>query len=180
MDRIGRTTRVWRIAVLALLLLAFLGPWAMERINVPAEYPCSAPFVRLRGDFCGAPVSGAAMVSAIVGELASRAGALAAGDATRVALRDTLPMILFTIPAVVPFIIAALSVPRGESRRRHLFRLVIWGLAVAWSLWWLAVSASMSPPFRVWGISLYAGLACVALTLEGLALANRRRSVTAK
>jgi hypothetical protein len=179
MKRIGEYGRVWRFAALALLLVAFLGPWAMERINVPAEYPCSVPFVRLRGDYCGLPFTGAAMISAIVEELGSRAGALAAGDATRVALRDTLPMILFAIPAVLPFVIAALSVPRGESRRRHLFRLVVWGLAVAWSLWWLAVSASVSPPFRVWGISLYAGLACVALTLEGMALVNRRKSAEA-
>jgi hypothetical protein len=153
----------------------------MERINVPAGYPCSAPFVRLRGDYCGLPFTGAAMISTIVGELASRAGALAAGDATRVALRDTLPMILFTIPAAVPFTIAALSVLRGESRRRQLLRLVVWGLAVVWSLWWLAISVGISPPFRVWGAWLYAGLACAALTLEALALASRRRtSVTAR
>jgi hypothetical protein len=180
MGWIGRTMRIWRIAALALLLLAFVGPWAMERINVPAEYPCSAPFVRLRGDYCGLPFTGAAMISAIVGDLASRAGALAAGDAPRIALRDTLPMILFAIPAVLPFVIAALSVSRGESHRKQLFRLVVWGLAVAWSLWWLAVSVSVSPPIRVWGILLYAGLAGAALTLEGLALANRRKSAEAR
>ena len=176
MTRIGEHGRVWRFAALALLLLAFVGPWAMDRVNVPAEYPCSAPFVRLRGDYCGLPLSGVAMISAIVEELAGRAGALAAGDATRVALRDTFPMILSTIPAVLPFVIAVLSVFRGESHRKQLFRLVVWGSAVAWSLWWLAVSVSVSPPFRVWGVLLYAGLACAALTLEALALASRRRS----
>ena len=168
--------RIWRVAALALLLLAFAGPWAMERINVPAEFACSAPFVRLRGDHCGLPLTGVWMISAIVEELASRVGALAAGDATRVALRDTFLMILLAIPAVLPFIIAVLSVFRGESQRKQLFRLVVWGMAVAWSVWWLAVSASVSPPIRVRGIWLYVGLACVALTLEGLALASRRRS----
>jgi hypothetical protein len=152
----------------------------MERINVPAEYPCSAPFVRLRGDFCGVPLSGAAMVSALVEELAGRAGALAAGDATRVALRDTFLMILLALPAVLPFVIAALSVSRADSQGKRVLRLVAWGMAGVWSLWWLAVPVSESPPLRVWGVLLYAGLACAALTLEALDLANRRRPVTAK
>ena len=52
--------RLWGIAILALLLLAILGPWAYDQINVPAEYPCSAPFIRLEGDFCGVPYSGTA------------------------------------------------------------------------------------------------------------------------
>jgi hypothetical protein len=118
------------------------------------------------------------VISTIVEELASRAGALAAGDATRVALRDTFPMILVAIPAALAFIIAVLSVFRGEGHRKQSFRLAAWGAAVVWSLWWLAVTVRVSPPTRVWGVLLYAGLACAALTSEALALASRRRSVT--
>jgi hypothetical protein len=31
--------RIWRVIALAMLVLAFLGPWAFDRILVPAEYP---------------------------------------------------------------------------------------------------------------------------------------------
>lgn len=39
--------RVWRVAILVLLLAAIIGPWAYDRVNVPAEYPCAPPFIRL-------------------------------------------------------------------------------------------------------------------------------------
>ncbi len=47
-----------RLAILALLIISLLGPWMFDLINVPAEYPCDEPFVRLEGDFCGYPLSG--------------------------------------------------------------------------------------------------------------------------
>ena len=47
-----------RIFILALLIIAMLGPWTFDLINVPAQYLCDEPFVRLYGDFCGSPVSG--------------------------------------------------------------------------------------------------------------------------
>jgi hypothetical protein len=50
--------RIWRVITLAVLLLAILGPWAFDRTNVPAEFPCTGPHIRLEGDFCGIPMSG--------------------------------------------------------------------------------------------------------------------------
>ncbi len=40
--------RVWRLAILLLLLIAIAGPWAFDLVNVPAEYSCAAPYVRLK------------------------------------------------------------------------------------------------------------------------------------
>jgi hypothetical protein len=33
---------VWRVAVLVLLLVAMVAPWAFDVVDVPSEYPCSA------------------------------------------------------------------------------------------------------------------------------------------
>jgi hypothetical protein len=44
---------VWRGLLLLLFFLAMAGPWMFDRIWVPAEYTCSAPFVRLDENFCG-------------------------------------------------------------------------------------------------------------------------------
>ncbi len=74
--------RVWRAAILMLLLLASIGPWAFDRIVVPAEYACSAPFIRLKGDFCGTPLSGVWILLAVVGEAIRIVGSLVTGTST--------------------------------------------------------------------------------------------------
>jgi hypothetical protein len=49
---------VWRVAIITLLLVAIIGPWWYDLINVPSQYTCSSPFIRLKGDYCGIPMSG--------------------------------------------------------------------------------------------------------------------------
>lgn len=43
---------------MTLLLVAIIGPWWYDLINVPSQYTCSSPFIRLKGDYCGKPMSG--------------------------------------------------------------------------------------------------------------------------
>ena len=45
--------RFWRVIILAMLMVSFVGPWFFDVIMVPAEYECNLPFVRLDDDFCG-------------------------------------------------------------------------------------------------------------------------------
>jgi hypothetical protein len=170
---LGERMRIWRLAALTLLVLAFVGPWAMDRVNVPAEYPCTPPVVRLRGDYCGLPISGAWMLSALASELANRAGPLIRGAATPADLGWAALIVLIGFLALLPIIVALLSLLREQ--RAQPFRLLAWGITVAWSLW-LALSVRVLPPIRVWGIWLYVGVACVSLGSEILAQVGRRRS----
>jgi hypothetical protein len=121
--------RVWRLVVLGLLLMAFVGPWAFELINVPSEYPCSAPFIRLQGDYCGTPVSGIAILPALLGELVNLAVQLVAGPA---AIHDLGRRLLFILGALLLFLpllsTVFLTLP-GNRRPRQLFHLLLWGLA---------------------------------------------------
>lgn len=55
---ITQNISIFRAGALILFVVALLGPWTFDVINVPAEYECSAPFIRLNGDFCGMPMSG--------------------------------------------------------------------------------------------------------------------------
>ena len=48
----------WRVALLVVVLVAIMGPWTFDPINVPSEYPCQAPYIRLDDDFCGTPLPG--------------------------------------------------------------------------------------------------------------------------
>jgi hypothetical protein len=58
MSWLNQNARLWRIIILVLLVLTFIGPWGYDRINVPAQYECSPPNFRLEGDFCGMPLPG--------------------------------------------------------------------------------------------------------------------------
>ena len=58
MPWINEHKRVWRGAMVVMLLVSTMGPWFFDLLWVPAEYTCSAPAIRLDGDYCGLPVSG--------------------------------------------------------------------------------------------------------------------------
>jgi hypothetical protein len=58
MSWINENRNIIRATALPLFLLAILGPWMYDLIHVPAEYTCGKPFIRLDGDYCGAPMSG--------------------------------------------------------------------------------------------------------------------------
>ena len=70
MSWINNRRRLWGGILLALLLVAGMGPWGFDLINVPAQFECSAPFIRLKGDFCGEPVSAMRGLSVLLGDLA--------------------------------------------------------------------------------------------------------------
>jgi len=58
MSWLNENRNIVRVVILALFIVSMLGPWMFDVINVPAEYECDKPFVRLEGDFCGLPLSG--------------------------------------------------------------------------------------------------------------------------
>jgi hypothetical protein len=182
MSWINKHLRVWRVAILVLLLVAIMGPWTFgDRINVPSEYPCSAPWVRLEGDFCGMLLSGIGVFSWMVGGLINLGVRLATGataftDVARVLLFSLLLLLL-----VAPFFSTLRLILGGDRRRWRMFHVVAWGLAVgtglllglsgSWRLSWV-----FSRLFWVlWGIWLYIGLAGSALILEVLVLVAGRR-----
>jgi hypothetical protein len=55
---IKKYARVWRIVLLGLMLVAFLGPWTFDLIWVPSDHFCYALYIRLDDDYCGIPLSG--------------------------------------------------------------------------------------------------------------------------
>jgi hypothetical protein len=156
----------WRVAALIVLVVAIMGPWFFDQIHVPAEYPCS---FRLEGDFCGMPTSGTYLLLGAVGELFCRSrdllsGAMGLGEWARVFVIG----LLLSLP-VLPFFSTLLLVLRGDRRRRQVFNIVAWGLAVGVGL---VIGLSRYPKlyWALWGIWLYTGLAASALILEVLAL----------
>jgi len=73
--------RLLRALALILLVIAFSGPWAFEQINVPMPYECDPPYIRLDEDFCGSPISLAAIISMVVSILPEFIDVVTRGEA---------------------------------------------------------------------------------------------------
>ena len=165
---------VWRVAELVLLLAAIMGPWAFDRIYVPSEYSCSAPWIRLEGDFCGVPMRGMTVLSFMAGALINIGVELVTGA---IALSDRAGEFLFSLflfVLVLPFFSTLLVILRGDRRRRQAFNVAAWGLTAGIGLL-MGVSTYPRRLWALWGIWLYIGLAPSALILEVLTLSAGRR-----
>jgi hypothetical protein len=179
MSWINEHKRVWRVAILVSLLVAIMGPWTFDRINVPAEYPCSAPNIRLEGDFCGVPLSGIWIFSMMIGGFIIMGVGLVTG-ATGFADNggEFLRAFLFTMAVlllVLPIFSTLLLIVRGGHRRRQVFNAAAWGLAASMGLL-IGITSYQKLFWRLWGIWLYIGLAVSALILEVLTLKVGTRS----
>jgi hypothetical protein len=172
MSWLDKHPRVWRAGTLVLLLIALVGPWGFDLLNVPSEYACSPPNVRLYGDFCGMPLSGIYLLTwTVEGFLAFVQTGAVFPDRARefFGLLFLCAVVLFVF--VLPFFNTLLLILRGASRRHGIFSVVVWSLAAGISL----LLGTLRPRlfWALWGVWLYAGLAVSALVLEGLALTAR-------
>ena len=158
--------RVWRISILALLFVAFLGPWTFDLIYVPSEYTCSAPFIRLSDDFCGTPLSGIRFFGWMAGGFIYSCTGLVTGKlGFSEWLRESLFSLLICLP-LLPVFSTLLRILRGDRKSRQLFTIIAWILAIGFGLFWGFHNYPKSF-WAVWGIWLYIGLALGALIVEG-------------
>jgi hypothetical protein len=177
MSWINKHKRFWRVAILVLLLVAIMGPWIFDRINVPSEYSCS-PNIRLDGDFCGVPMPGiwilfwmvAAPISEVVGLVT---GATVLADFGVVFLKRLLASLVLLL-IVLPFFSTLRLILRGDRTRQQVFHVVLWALAAGIGLLF-GLSSLPKLYWVLWGTWLYIGLAVSALILEVLALVTGRR-----
>ena len=178
MSWIDEHKKVWRAAVLVLLLVAIAGPWTFEVIWVPSEppfSPCSAPYIRLDEDFCGTPMSGKWLLGWMVSGFASGTSGLVTGanDFSEWVRMVLVGLLLFLL--VLPFFGTLLLILRRVRRHRQVFNIVAWGLAVGIGPL-IGLSSYPRLFWVLWGTWLYVGLASSALILEVLTLAAGRRS----
>lgn len=170
--------RVWRVAALALLVVALLGPWWFDRINVPAQYACSNTVVRLEGDFCGVPMPGTFLLFILVAASIERAMQGVTGVAapldSAAALATALALSLVALVVVLPFLTTLLLIVRGDGRRPRVLHIAAWCLAAAAAV---LVSLTVSKSLHIgalWGSWLYIGVAVGALVLELVMLVKGR------
>jgi hypothetical protein len=170
--------KIWRAAVLVLLLVAIMGPWTFDRIYVPSKYSCSSPHFRLEGDFCGIPLRGTTVFYLIASAFIDISVELVTGATALTDRAGELLISMFLSLFVLPFVSTFLLILRGDCRRRQVFSIVTWGLAAGVSLL-VGVLMGLSDGLKylrfLWGIWLYIGLGAIALVLEVSTLAAGRR-----
>jgi hypothetical protein len=171
---------VWRVAVLILLLVAILGPWWFDLIVVPSKYPCSNPFIRLEGDFCGMPMPGIWILVGLVGRpielvVGLVTGATVSTDSGYAVLYSVLCGLLVRL-LVLPFFSTLLLILCGNRWRQQVFHIAAWSLATGAGLL-LGIELSRHLwSWALWGIWLYIGLAISALLLEVLTLIGGKQA----
>ena len=129
-----------RSIILIVFVVTLLGPWMFEQINVPAEYACDKPFIRLDGDFCGSPLSGFQFFSLFI--------------------LVGLPILL-----LIPFFTTSLVIWKKDSHRLQIINLSMWGLALILVVLVFGLQLQ-DKAFYLWGLWLYSVLAISALIVE--------------
>ena len=129
-----------RSLILILFVVTLIGPWMFEQINVPAEYACDKPFIRLEGDFCGSPLSGFQFFSLFI-------------------------LVGLSLLLLIPFFTTLLVIWKKDSRRLQTINLSMWSLALILALL-LFVLQLQDKVFYLWGLWLYIMLAICTLIVE--------------
>jgi hypothetical protein len=168
---------IWRLVILVLLLAALMGPWFFDLINVPSEYVCSTPNIRLEGDFCGVPQSGLYILFAMMTAPICNVVGLITGTIVLPHITDVLKNLLLIVGVLLllsPFFSTLLMILRGDRPRLRLIHLAALVFAAGISLLY-GLNNNPRLYWVLWGIWVYVGLAISALILELLVLVAGRR-----
>jgi hypothetical protein len=165
MNWIDHNKNAVRICLLVGLVAAFLGPCVYDQINVPAEYPCQPPNVRLEGDFCGLPLPGTWMLVGAASILAYTANNVLAGTLDYEQIASEFFFIIFGFLFVLPFFSTLILLLRAERRGWQIFNLTAWSLAAGLGLL-MGVAGFQSRFWMLWGVWLYVAVAIFALVVE--------------
>lgn len=161
--------KIWlRIIGVALFIIAMLGPWTFDLINVPAQYSCELPFVRLYGDFCGYPMSAFEVAKWFGAGVSYALGELIKGNFV-----SQIPELIFLIGVaiiVLPLFSNLLLLRNRNSRRVQISNVLVWGMACLLALTMFILQATRAQFvqffYLFWGNWLYILLAIGAIALE--------------
>jgi hypothetical protein len=170
MSLISIHRRLWRAVALVLLLVAFSGPWAFDRINVPMPYECDLPNIRLDENFCGMPIT---LVTLIHTLLISIPEIL-----LRTFSRDNGPNLLFIFSVFLFMVVPILSLVliwRGTHSRLRLVLIVVLPITIVIGfIYALAIIPRFHPAY--WGVYLYIVVASVLFLVELLVYRHEGRN----
>lgn len=171
---IKKYKRALRFLFAVLMLVAFLGPWVFDRVNVPAKYDCTPPFIRLEGDFCGLPLSGIQVFGWLFGGIFDLGAEIIKSETALSDIGVELLIALFFGLLPLPVLNTSLLILRGDRKGHQIFHIVICGLNLIPCLWLGIFNPDQTMFFRaLWGFWLYTELLIGVLIFEIVVLRNR-------
>ena len=162
--------RQWRITVIALLMVAFMGPWVLERLYIPAEYECP---IRIDGNFCGKPPTGISLLFWLGSGFA--AGLFTGEFNNPERIREFFLISLFILLPVLPVLGTVLLIQDQDNLRKQGFAIIFWILAIGFGIF-IGLTNYPELFWEVWGIWLYTVLAISALLIEILVIFSTYKS----
>jgi hypothetical protein len=166
MTLLEKYKRGWRITFLLLLFIAIIGPWFLERINIPAPYDC--PGYRLDDNFCGTPKSILWILILVIFNLPDFIASLFSGPGSLVGLIFLSVLVIILVP---PFSSLFLIFYEDHSRRKKA-QILLFSLGVAAAISFtiaIQIIPSFSSSNRVlWGVWLYIMAATITIILESV------------
>jgi len=166
---------VARLFVLALLIIALLGPWVYEALSIPDEYACQPPLVRIRPGFCGDPMSGWFVLGYLGVGFFGVLWALISGVHTFQDAGKELMVGLVWLTAL-PLLSSLLVMLRGEHPRLKAFHRVALLLAMALTLVFIIAEQPSVVSVRMWGPWLFLAALIAGLGLEVASLLGRKKA----
>ena len=154
----------WRMVILAGMIVAFMGPWVLERLYIPAEYECP---IRLDGDFCGMPQTGISLLFWLGSGFAAGLVTGEFNNSERTA--EFLLISLFILLPLLPILGTLLLISDQDNQHKQGFAIILWILAIGFGLF-IGLTNYPGLFWEVWGIWLYTALAISALLVEILVI----------
>jgi hypothetical protein len=177
MSFIADNKALWRKLVPVLFIISMLGPWIFDLLNVPAQYPCGKPSVRLYGDFCGYPMSGFEVFTYANSGFLFFLDQLIKGFIAGRILDLIFPFSTWLI--ILPFFSTLLLIWNKNSRRLQTINLIAWGIAclVIFTVFILQTREDLfvRSLYLLWGIWLYLLVAIGTIIIEILVLRSDTR-----
>ncbi len=163
-----------RLCVLALLIIALLGPWAYDAVMVPDEYACGPSLVRLGPGFCGDPMTGWFVIGSYGLNFFSVLWALISGARPFAEAGRELLTALAFLP-LLPVLSSVLLIARGGKRSFQVFHWIALGLLASLMVWFIRAEVPSVISLRTWGPWLYLATLALGIIGEGWLLVSRSR-----
>jgi hypothetical protein len=159
--------QIWRWSLLILLILAIIGPWGFDQVNVPAEYDGGPTHIRLEGDFCGSPISGIQGLSWMFVWFFNASFRLFTGEIKLNQVLQSFGFMVAVILLLLPIFNLLFILIRGARPRFHQYHLAVCAVTFCLVLT-LGIVNYLSFFYVLWGIWLYILSLATILILEGI------------
>jgi len=155
-----------RLCVLALLIIALLGPWVYEALSVPDEYACAPSLVRIRPGFCGDPMSGWFVMGYFGVGFFGVLGSLLSGARTFQDAGKELMVALVWLPVLPLLSSLLLLLWRGEHPRLNTLHRATLLLALGLALIFIIAEKPTVVSLQMWGPWLFLAAAGLGWMME--------------